>query len=238
MSKLRAIAAREYASFFRTPLGWVVIALFLFLSGIVFGYGTLHPGGPASMREFFNTCWSLLIVVAPAISMRLLSEELRTGTIEPLLTSPIAEAWIVLGKFLAAAAFLLTSLVPTLVFAGLLMVMSRPDPGPMLAGYAGIMLLGMLYLAVGTLLSCLTSSQTLAFLSTLFVLVLVEMGSQRLAVILPSPWNDLVMGLSSGVRVADFAKGVIDTSHVVFFVAASAWLLTTAAVTLRMRRWR
>ncbi|MGD9688519.1 MAG: ABC transporter permease subunit [Phycisphaerales bacterium] len=238
MSALSAVFLREFASFFRTPLGWVVVALFLFLSGIVFAYGTLYPGGPASLREFFQTCWSLLIVVAPAISMRLVAEELRTGTIEPLLTSPLPEISIVLGKYLAGVAFLCTALAPTLVFAGLLMALSSPDPGPMIAGYAGIILLGMLYLAVGTLLSCLTASQTLAFLSTLFVLVLVEMGSQRLAVVLPEPWSSLAIGLSSGVRVADFAKGVVDSAHVVYFLAVSGWLITLAGVVLRMRRWR
>lgn len=233
-----AIAAREYSSFFRTPLGWVVIALFMFLSGITFCYGTLEPGGPATLRGFFQTCWSLLIVVAPAISMRLLSEELRTGTIEPLLTSPVAEASIVAGKFAAAVGFLVTALVPTLVFAGVLLALARPDPGPMLAGYLGIVLLGSLYLAVGTLVSCFTSSQTLAFLATLFALVLAEMGSQRLAASLEGPASTLVLSLSASLRIADFAKGVIDTSHIVFFLAACTFLLVVAAVVLRARRWR
>ncbi len=238
MSRAWAIAAREYASFFRVPLGWIVVALFLFLSGLVFGYGTLNPGAPASLREFFQTCWSLLIVVAPAISMRLLSEELRTGTIEPLLTSPVAEVWVIAGKYLAAVGFFVTALVPTLVFAAVLLGMSNPDPGPMVSGYLGIVLMGMLYIAVGVVFSTLTSSQTLAFLSTLFALVALEVGSQRAALFFGPRWESLFLALSASARVGDFAKGVIDTAHVVYFVVGSAWLLTLAAVLLRLRRWR
>jgi ABC-2 type transport system permease protein len=218
----------------------VVIALFLFLSGMVFGYGTLQPGGGASLRDFFENCWSLLVVVAPAISMRLLSEEIRTGTVEPLLTSPVAEFSVVLGKYLGAVGFFITALLPTLVYPALLLHLSSPDAGPMLTGYLGLVLLGMLYLAVGTLLSAVTSSQTLAFLSTLFVLAVVEVGARQAARVLQDhpPWDQMALGLSPGLRVADFAKGVIDTGHVVFFVSSIAWLLTVGSLLLRMRRWR
>lgn len=245
MGRLWAIAAREYGSFFRVPLGWVVIALFLFLSGLVFSFRMLNPGEPASMREFFATWWSLLIVIAPAISMRLLSEELRAGTVEPLLTSPVSELAVVAGKYLAAVGFLVTALLPTLAYVWLLSMLARPDLGPVLAGYLGILLLGMLYLAVGTLLSTLTSSQTLAFLSTLFVLVAIEFVltaveavAAQMGVTIKPPWDQLLLGLSANARLGDFAKGVIDTSHVVFFLAASLWFVVMAAVVLRMRRWR
>ncbi len=238
MRKLWAIGAREYASFFRLPMGWLVIALFLFLSGMVFSYRMLIPGEPASMREFFATWWSLLIVIAPAISMRLLSEEHRSGSAEPLLTSPVTEVVVVAGKFLAAVAFLATMLLPTLVYVGVLGGLARMDFGPVVAGYTGILLLGSLYLALGTLLSALTSSQTLAFLSTLFALVLSEVAASQLALRLPPPWDQALLALSVSSRLGDFAKGLIDTRHVVFFLTVDAWLVTLTAVLLRMRRWR
>ncbi|MCA9298925.1 MAG: ABC transporter permease subunit [Phycisphaerales bacterium] len=106
-----AIALREYRSLFRLPVGWVVIALYLALAGVVFAFLTLVPGEVGSMRVFFGFSGWLLLPVAPAISMRLLSEEYRAGTIETLVTSPASDASIVLGKYLGAASFLATMIL-------------------------------------------------------------------------------------------------------------------------------
>lgn len=233
-----SIARREYASFFRMPLGWVVMALFLLLSGFVFVRFALVPGNPASMRDFFALWWRILVVVTPAISMRLFSEEHRGGTIDPLMTSPASELAIVLGKYFGAVFFLITCLAPTIIYAGVLMNLSRPDPGPIFAGYLGVILLGMLQLAVGLLASLLTSSQTLAFLSTLFVLIGCEMMSTTLASYVPAPWDAVLLGFNTDLRIADFAKGVLDTSHIAFFLLVSAWLIGLATLILRARRWR
>lgn len=238
MSAFWAIAKREYASMFRLPLGWVVIALFLFLSGLFFSRSSITPGEPATMREFFSLWWSLLLVVAPAVSMRLLSEEFRTGTVESLLTAPADEAAIAAGKFAAAAAFLLTALLPTGVYVGLLFALARPDFGPIFTGYLGVLLLGGYYLAVGTLISSLTSSQTLAFLATMFALLLTEVGAGMLGAIAPAPLDRFLLGVSANNRLVDFARGLIDTSHVVFFLAIIAWCLAMTAVSLKVRRWQ
>jgi ABC-2 type transport system permease protein len=238
MSRTLAVARREYASLFRIPLGWIVIALFLVLSGMAFAGKNLHPGEPATMRPFFEIWWKLLLIVAPAISMRLFSEELRTGTIEPLLTAPITEASIVVGKYSAAVMFLATLLAPTLVYVFLLRSLANPDPGPILAGYLGVFLLGMFYLAVGSLASALTASQTLAFLGTLFALFLAEVLAAIVAPLAPAPLRGLLYSLSVDQRMADFARGLVDTGHIVFFLAASAWFLALAAIVLESRRWR
>lgn len=238
MSRLLAIAIREYAAFFRVPLGWIVAAIFLFVSGWVFSRGTLEPGRAASLREFFGAWWGLLVIVCPAISMRLVSDELRSGTIEGLLTAPVNEVQIVAGKFLAAAAFLCTTLAPTAVYAVILLWLSTPDPGPMACGYLGVALLGCLYLAVGTLVSCLTASQTLAFLGTLFGLLSFEIAANQLALRVGPPWNALLVGLSANIRVADFARGIIDTGHLGYFLAATLFMLSLAALSVRFRRWR
>lgn len=233
-----AIAKREYAGFFRLPLGWVVMALFLCLSGFVFGARSLEPGTPASMREFFSLWWGLMIVIAPAISMRLLADEYRGGTIEPLMAAPVGETALVAGKFAAAVAYLVTALVPTLGYAGLLMLLARVDPGPIVAGYAGVVLLGVYYLAVGTFVSSLTSNQTLAFLGTLFMLLGVEIGAGLLAGLAPEPVDGWLLGLSANQRLIDFARGLIEPGNVVFFLAASVWFLSLAVAALKARRWR
>lgn len=234
------IATREFASMFRVPLGWVVIALFLALSGLVFVQQAITPGEPATMRTFFNVWWQLLVFLAPAVSMRLLSDELRSGTIEPLLTAPVSELAVAVGKYTAAVLFLLAMLVPTLAYVGVLISLAEPDMGSIIAGYAGIVLLGMLYLSVGLLASSLTSSQTLAFLSTMFVLLLAEIALVRGAAALPpgSAIGDTLLALAPTRRLVDFSRGLIPLEHVAFFVGGSAFFVALTVVSLEVRRWR
>lgn len=238
MTRLLALTSREFSSFFRTPLGWVVIATFLCLSSVFFMYFTVRPGEVASMRYSFQAWRAMLLFLAPAISMRLIAEELRSNTIEPLLTSPVRESTVIASKYFAAVLFLGAMLVPTIVYVVVLDGLSRPDYGPILAGYLGLLLLGMLYLAIGTLASTLTSSQTLAFLGTLFAILLLDFAPARIAPEIPEPFDRLVLSISTFSRVQDFARGLIDTSHIAFFLAASLWFLAMAVLVLQSRRWR
>lgn len=230
------IAGRELSSFFRIPVGWVVISLFLLLTGVVFGLFLLQPGAPASLRGFFSISTWLLLPIAPAITMRLLSEELRSGTIEPLMTSPVPDAAIVLGKYAAALAFLCLMMAPTLIYPAILFSVSdpRPDPGPILAGYLSLLLVGSAYIAVGLFASALTSNQTLAFIGTLLFLLLLLLLSRADHPVAAA----VVHHLSIQRRINDFARGLIDTSHIVFFVAWSVWFVVLALVALQSRRWR
>jgi ABC-2 type transport system permease protein len=236
-----AIARRELGSFFRVPLGWVTIALYLCLAGMVFAgdRAGLSPGAAATLRPLFSISAFLLLPVVPAISMRLLSEELRAGTIEPLLTSPVGDAAIIMGKYLGAAMFLAIMVAPTMLFGAVLFAISdpRPDPGPMLAGYLSLVLLGMLYLSVGMVISALTANQTLAFLGT-FLLLLTYLLVTTNTGLLPPRLGTYAARASLAPRLVDFSKGIIDTSHVVFFLAGSAWFLSLAYVALQSRRWR
>lgn len=239
MSALWAIAVRELRSFFRIPLGWVAVALYLFLAGLIFAERILIPGEPSSLRYFFGVSGFLLLPVVPAVSMRLFSEELKSGTIEPLMTSPVGDASIVLGKFLGAAMFLAAMVLPTLVYPAILMAMSdpRPDPGPIFAGYLSLALLALVYLAVGTLASALTSNQTLAFLGTFLFLLLYTLVTSDIVGLPPGParW---AAELSLGPKLVDFAKGVIDTSHIAFLLSLAAFFLVLAHVAVQTRRWR
>ncbi|MBX3353118.1 MAG: ABC transporter permease subunit [Phycisphaeraceae bacterium] len=238
MRGVLAIASREFAGFFRQPMGWVVIALYLALSGAVFALGSLQPGSPATLRGFFAVSTWLLLFVAPAASMRLLADEQRVGTLEPLMTSPVSDWAIVVGKYLGAAGFLLAMLAPTLVYVGVLEVFADPDYGPIGAGYLGLVLVGALYLSVGLLFSTLTDSQIVAFLASLFFFLLLRIATLQGAAYLGDPWAQYLYPLSIDMRMGDFAKGVIDTSHVVFFLVASAWFLVLSGAMLTLRRWR
>ena len=239
MMAIFAIARREFASMFRLPVGWVVIALFLLLTSSVFVL-TIAPGQPASLRDFFAVSAWLLMPVAPAISMRLLAEEHRSGTSEPLLTAPVSEAGVVLGKYLGAWCFLLCVVAPTIAYPVVLWSISdpKPDPGPILAGYLSLVLQGSLYLAIGTCVSALTSSQTLAYLATLFPILGLLMLSALAPGTIPAWLEPIVAAISIRDRAADFARGIIDTAHIVFFLVATAWCLFAAHAALESRRWR
>ncbi|MFB3429342.1 MAG: ABC transporter permease subunit [Phycisphaerales bacterium] len=239
MGATLTVAWREYASFFRSSIGWLVIALYLFLSGLWFAYDSITPGQPASMRALFSVSQWLLLIVAPAISMRLLSEELRSGTIEPLMTAPISDWHIVIGKYLAALAFLITMLLPTLIHVGVIELLASPDYGPILAGYLGLVFVGACYLAVGLFFSSLTRNQIVAFLSTLFFfMLLVFISSPNVAALVDEPFRSLLFGLSINLRIADFAKGVFDTSHAAFFLAFVVLFVVLSVVGVESRRWR
>jgi len=233
------IASRELGSYFRTPAGWVIVALYLFLAGVVFTLSVFMPGRPASLRDFFAVSGWLLLPVAPAISMRLIAEELRSGTIEPLMTSPVGSASLVLGKFAGACVFMLAMLAPTAAYVVVLYRTAEPapDPGPIAAGYLCLALVGSLSLSIGTLASALTSNATLAFMMTLFGLLgLLFVPSA--APFAPAAIRPALMALAVTPRIGDFAKGVVDTAHVAFFLGASAWFLLLAVAAVEIRRWR
>lgn len=233
-----AIARREFLAFFRLPLGWVVTAMLAALSGAVVAIGILEPGRPASMRPFFIVAVHLLLPTVPAISMRLLSEEARTGTLEPLLATPIGSVSLVLGKFFGGWLFLLAALTPTLLLAATVFGFAEPapDPGPVLAGYLAIISLGALYLAVGLAVSALTDSQTLAYLGSFILLLALIVGTSILPNMLPQPWSSWIAALSLTERIADASKGVIDLSDQVFFAGWTAVFLTAASGAVEVRR--
>ncbi len=237
MGPILSIAARELGGFFRTSTGWIVIALYLFLSGLVLGL-QIRPGDPASLRVFFGLSQWLLVIVMPAVSMRLVSEELRSGTMETLMAAPISDWQLAIGKYLAGAGLLAAMLLPTLAHVAVLAIIADPDPGPIVSGYVGLVLIGLLYLAVGLLFSSLTRSQVVAFLSALFSLLLLSLATSQGALVAEEPWRTLLLGLSIGARQADFARGVVDVEHVVFFLATSAWFVMLTVVSVEARRWR
>lgn len=234
------LAARELGSMFRTPAGWIVIALFTFLTGLVFVTNTLAPGSPATLRYFFSTSAFLLVPIAPAVSMRLFSEEYRAGSYEVLGTSPLGAWTVACGKLLGAVLFLMLALLPTLAFPTILFVYSDPVPdvGPMLTGYLGLLLIGSVYVAIGAFASSLTASQTLAFLATVMFLVLFSLASSTLAMRVDEPWADVLRSISIDQRMRDFSIGVLDTTHLVFFAGLIGLFASLTAASTAMRRWR
>ena len=240
LAPVLAIAGREVGSMFRTPVGWIVTALYALLTAVLFTLQTIDPGGPATLRYFFTPAAWLLMIVAPALSMRLFSEEYKSGTIEPLATAPVGPLVIVVGKYLGAVASVAAMLVPTLAYPIVLAFLADAplDAGAIASGYLGLILIAMLYLAVGLLVSTTTDSQVLAFLATLITLVLVMVAAGPLARS-AKPWMlPILTELSIQNRAAVFAAGVLESRHAVFFVSWTAALLAGAYASLTLREGR
>lgn len=234
-----SIARRELSAFFVTPVGWIVVALFLCLTGFLFAQGILELGRPASLRSFFDETLIMLFFIAPAISMRLLAEEQRLGTLEALMTCPVSDAQVVVGKWAGALAFFALMLLPTLLYPIALEIYADPDYGPIITGYLGLLMVGGLYLAFGALASVLWTSQVLAYLLALFFWIGFWAVTEFVPAYVPPPWSELIAWMSIHGRYAsDFAKGVIDLSTVVYFAALTIFFLVTAVKVLESRRWR
>ena len=238
MTRTITIAQRELSSMFRVPAGWIVIALFAFLTAVLFVNQTIIPGQPGTLRYFFAYSGWLLIPIAPAISMRLMSEEYRSGSFEALRTAPAGDWAVTLGKYLGSLAFLVLMLVPTLVYPIVLMLVSDPAPdlGPILAGYLMLVLVGMLYLGIGMVASSLTASQTLAFLGTMMTLILLMVLTSVVAKQVGVETGMLLSMLSITDRINELSKGIIDTATIAFFLIGSLWMLVLASGVLEIRR--
>ena len=238
MSNTLSIARRELSSFFYSPIAYVVMCVFVLLAGLMFLLDVFAPGGPASMRRLFFWLVWILIAIAPAISMRLLAEELRSGTIETLMTSPVTDLQVVVGKWLGAVGFFAVLLAPTLFYVLLLAIWGDPDYGPIFTGYLGMLLVGGLYMAIGAFASVLTRNQIIAFLLTVFVILMVTVVPYFLRGFLPGGWSEAMYYVNINEQYEDFSKGLIDTSNFVYFFSGIGLFLTLAIKALESRRWR
>jgi ABC-2 type transport system permease protein len=234
------IARRELSSFFYSPVAYVATFLFLMASGYLF-WRDFVPGQPAGMRTIFDWMVWLLVFIVPVLSMGLLSQEWSTGTIEPLMTAPVGEADVVVGKFLGGMGFFLVLLVPTLLYALLLRIYSQVDLGPIFSGYIGIILVGALFVSIGLFCSSVTRSQVVAAVlavAILFLITIVPWAALRSeGSTLGATWRKVA---DQGVynRYADFSRGVIDLGHVIFFVALTGVFLFLTIKVLESRRWK
>src|SRR5215207_5188781 len=215
-----AVAARELRAYFLSPLAYLVTALFLIGAGLLFAL-ILETGREASLRGVMSNVSVIFLIVVPMISMRLLAEEMRTGTVELLLTSPVHEWQIVSGKFLGGVLLLLTMVALTLVYAVFLFLWGNPDRGPLAAGYVGIILQAAAFLAVGLWASSLTENQIVAAVLS-FVFLLVLWLSDNVGQSIGGPVGQAVSYVSVISHFQEFPQGVINLKDVVFFLTMIA----------------
>jgi ABC-2 type transport system permease protein len=247
MRKTWAIVRRELIAYFSSPLAYIVMTAFLLMQGYIFYLIVSflnNPQTPAMtpLRLFFGGTiffWLFLLFVVPVITMRLIAEERRSGTIEVLLTSPVTEAQVILGKFAAAMAFYIALWLPTVIYVVVLNRHSEIDLGPVLSGYLGVLLLGFLFLSVGTLASTFTDNQLIAAIIAFAAMIaLFSLGLVDQLLISSSPIKTALAQMNLWTQMDDFAKGIVDTRHVVYQLSAGALFLFIATKSLEVKKWR
>lgn len=239
---IRTIARRELAAYFESPVAYVFLVIFLLLAGFfTFTFGGFFERGEASLAAFFGWMPWLFLFLVPAVGMRLWSDERRLGTIELLLTLPVAVWQAILGKFLASWLFLAIALALTFPVVITVNVLGNPDNGVIACGYVGSLLLAGAYLAISCMTSALARSQVVSFiLAVMLCLILIMVGF--------NPVTDLLARWASPAVVESVArfsvlthfdglqKGVIDTRDFLYFLSVMAFALFTTDVIIRSHR--
>jgi len=243
MRRFLAIVGREWRAYFLSPLAYVILAAFLVCSGWVFWILLASLSGPnaragqALLYLFTNTfVWIYLLFTVPMIAMRLFPEERKSGTIEVLLTSPVSEATVVLGKFTGAFGFFLTMWAPSLIYVIFLRAHTPIDLGPVASAYLGIALIGALFLSIGTFASVLTKNQIVAAILS-FAMLIPIFSAGLLDVLLSDPSKtDLVNYFNMWEHMEDFARGVVDSRRLVYYGSLTAFFLFLATVVLNSKK--
>ena len=242
MSPVLAIFRRELASYFATPVAYVFIVIFLVLAGaFTFYLGGFYERGQADLQPFFSFHPWLYLFLVPAVSMRLWSEERKSGTIELLLSLPVTMWQAVAGKFLAAWAFLGIALALTFPIWLTVNYLGDPDNGVIFAGYLGSFLMAGAFLAIGACLSAATRNQVIAFILTAAVCFVLLLAGFPLVLdfvraVAPQAVVDAIASLSFLTHFAAITKGVIDLRDVLFFLLTIGFWLYASAVVIDLKK--
>jgi ABC-2 type transport system permease protein len=247
-----AIAGKELRSYFASPMGYIIIGLFVLLFGMFFYvYLTMFAensqrmamgGNTANVNEqlirgVFHNAAIVILFLMPMVTMRTYSEEKRSGTIELLLTSPITDVQIILGKFLGAMGLFAAMLAVSAIDIAILFRLGNPEWKPVVTGYLGLLLMGGCFLSVGLLISSMTKNQIVAGMMTFavfLVLWIVNWFGES-----AGPWGRPILDyLSITEHLDDFTKGIIDTKHVVYYLSFITFGLFLTAKSVDSERWR
>jgi ABC-2 type transport system permease protein len=218
-TSLGYIVSREFKAYFLSPIAYIVITLFLIITGWFF-FSVFFLAGRADLRDFFSLLPLILSFAVPAITMRSFSEELRSGSSEILFTLPITSVEILLGKFLASLGFVTVMILPTIAYPISIASLGELDWGPVWGGYLGTVLLSAMFCSVGLLTSSLTKNQIVAFILGLvvcFFLVMVD----KMLIFFPPFMSGFLQFLGADYHFRNVAKGILDLRDVAYFLSLS-----------------
>ncbi len=227
------VVRRELRATFGSPVAYIVIVIFLTVTGWFF-FTPFFLIGSADLRGLFQLLPMTLALVVPAITMRVFAEEFSTGSYEVLSTLPLTPLDVLLGKFAGSLLFIVAMLLPTVAYPLIVAALGDLDPGPVIGGYVGAVLLAALYCAVGMLASALTKNQIVAFIVGLALcafLVLID----KVLVFFPATLTGVLQYLGADYHFRNIARGVFDTRDVVYFVSAAVVALYLTRVVVGRR---
>lgn len=235
LTNIAPIFRREIRSYFNSPVAYVVMVVFLAIIGWFFT-NALFLANVASLRLVFELVPLVFLFFVPAITMRLLAEEKKSGTLELLTTRPVRDVEIVLGKFLAAWALVGAALIPTLIYVVTLLSIGDIDLGPVFTGYLGLLLMGGVYVALGVLASSLTENQIVAFIVS-FLMVFALFMMDKVLLYVPQMFITTLEFLAIDYHFSSIARGVIDSRNIIYFASLIGFSLMMATVSLERRKW-
>jgi ABC-2 type transport system permease protein len=235
MNQILTIGGRQFRSYFNGPVAYIVICIVMLTLGFFF-WNTFFLYGRASAREMFRWLGLILVFSLPALTMGLLAEEKRTGTIELLITMPVTEAQVILGKFIGVVGLYAVLLLLTLPYPISVSTLGHLDWGPVWSGYLGLLLQGSAVLAIGLMASSWTDNQLIALFVALTLSVFFWVLDKFLA-LLPTNAASALEWLSFDYHFQSMARGVVDLRDVIFFVSVTVFALALAFRALESRRW-
>jgi ABC-2 type transport system permease protein len=236
MRNVLTLFRREINASFFSPMAYIAATFFLFISGIYF-YNILVLSREVTLRYTLESVSFFLMSVTPLVTMRLFAEEKKSGTMEVLMTAPVSDLQVVLGKFLGAMGFLLAMLAPTGVYVFALSLVGDPDYGAIISAYVGMLLMGGLFASIGLFVSSLTSNQIVAAIVTFISLISLWIAGY-LSLQTRWPLSAFLDYMGAAGHLDSFLKGVIDTRDVIYYLSLTAYFLFLSVRSLETRRWR
>jgi len=234
MNTKAVIVKRELGAYFTGAVGYIVIGLFLLISGFLF-FNVFFLENRAELRRFFSTLPVLLAFFIPAVTMRLFAEERKSGSLETLMTLPVSSVDVVMGKFWASLAFTSVMIAPTLVYALTASLFGSLDAAPVVCGYLGAVFLVAAFCSVGLFASASTKNQIVAFFIGWALCILLALIDQFL-LFLPARLANFLGYLSAGSHFTSVSRGIVDSRDLVYFVSLTAVFLTLTVKTIDSRR--
>ena len=237
MRNIWTIAAKEFMSYLASPTAYIITAAFLIGTGFFFAFSQTAFTETSIRGVLGNTMYTIVVLLLMSLlTMRLIAEEKKLGTIELLMTAPIRDSELVIGKYVGSVLVMLSMFAFTLYYPLMLIIFGDPDFGPIFSGYLGLILLGCSALAVGVFASSLTSNQIISAVVAGGILMgLWFLGA--VAGLLPSAVGPAVSYFSSANYLPDFVRGIVDTRGVIYYLSITALFLFLAVRSLENSRW-
>lgn len=238
MRNTLTIAGKEFRSYFNSTIAYIFMVVFLVLTSLLFfELQKFFVVGQATLRDFFGLVPILMLFFVPAISMRMWSEERKMGTLETLMTLPLRDWEVVVGKFLASLFFLLITIALTFPLVIIVGALGNPDAGALFCGYLGLILLGGTYLSIGLWISSLTENQIVAFIGSFVIcLILFIAGVDLILTSLPKWLVPFMKGISLGGRFNSIERGVIDSRDIIYYLSMMGFFLFLNARSVEDRK--